>query len=92
MTIIRVEEGEARLSAVEAELGLRQSDVARLRRSIHDTVRVPSPGFVGDDRFGETLGVDIPTSRSFYDAGLEEAVARLYAPDVERYGYGFPAR
>jgi hypothetical protein len=92
MTIVRVEESHVRLPALEMELGLRPSDVGLLRRSVHDTTRVASSRFVGDERFGESVGIPIPVSASFYDADLEEAVRRLYGPDIERYGYAFPSR
>jgi hypothetical protein len=92
MRIVRVEESERSLPAIEAELGLRQSDLGSLRRSVHDTVRVPTDRFVGDEPFGETIGVPVPTSPSFYDADLRAVVGRLYAADIERYGYAFPER
>ena len=41
----------------------------------------------GDVRFEQVLGVAVPGSASFYDEELRTDVARLYAEDLEAYGY-----
>jgi len=87
LTILRIEESEAAIPRLEAKLGLRRSDPARLSRSRHNTVREEADGFVGDVRLERTLNATVPRSHSFYDAALEAEVGRLYAEDVVAYGY-----
>lgn len=87
MTIVRIEESAVVLPALEAELGLRHARLEELRSSNHHTTRRAFEGFMGDVRFDQTLGVAVPTSESFYDDALVDAVARLYAEDIEAYGY-----
>jgi hypothetical protein len=87
LTVVRVEESSATLPGLEERLGLRHADLQRLRHSRHDTTRVVSDGFVGDERYTRTLKVPMPRSPSFYDDQLEAAVARLYRGDIEAYRY-----
>lgn len=91
MTIVRIEESEERLPDVERQLGLRSSDYDRLRYSKHHTERAPTSDFVGDKAFATTIGVATPPAQAFYDDELLRQIAKLYGPDLERYGYGPPS-
>lgn len=90
LSVIHVEQAEEALPRLEDDLGLRRSDLASLQRSRHHSRRFDDAEFVGDKPFGDTLGAPVPASRWFYDEALLDAVRRLYADDVEAYGYESP--
>ena len=87
LTIIRIEESAEALPRLEDDLGLRRSDLAQLRDSSHHTKRADIEGFVGDKLFDQPLSVAVPRSIAFYDDRLTAQVARMYAEDIEAYGY-----
>jgi hypothetical protein len=90
LSLVRVEEAASSLPALEDRLGLRRSDPASLRRSIHDTRRSATHRFAGDTPFGDDPAQVLPISAEFYDEALAREVSRLYAEDLERYGYRSP--
>lgn len=87
LRIVRLEESASELPTIEDELGLRRSDLVRLRASRHHTSRRRSEEFAGDARIERTSDVEVPTTRSFYDDALIGQVADLYAEDFDAYGY-----
>lgn len=87
LTVVRIEDSASRLPRLEDELGLRRSDLDRLGSSMHHTRRDDVAGFVGDHLFARTLGVTVPRTAAFYDESLKAEVSRLYAEDLEAYGY-----
>jgi hypothetical protein len=86
--LVKIEESAARLPVIEAELGLPFSDIGRLATSGHHTRRIAHETFCGDEVFSFSDGTaEAPPSRAFYDRDIERAVAELYRPDFEAYGY-----
>jgi len=90
MHVVRIEDSRAELPRLEAELGLPASDYAELRRSPHHTARADLPGFFGDSPFADTRDEPTPKTIAFYDESILREVGRLYAEDIERYGYAAP--
>lgn len=87
LTVIRIEASRQSLPPLETALGLPHADLEAARRSAHHTTRDHSAGFVGDTVFLHAIGVPVPPSACFYDAGLRERVGALYREDLSRYGY-----
>ena len=91
MTVIPIEDSARLVPEVETRLGLQQSGLAELRRSVHHTTRSDLEGFFGDTPFGRARGVPIPRSAAFYDDALLVEISRLYREDIEAYGYEPPS-
>lgn len=91
--IVNLENSIERLSKLERNLGLRQTDLHILSRSIHHTKRTEIKGFYGDqintvDGFERKNNeVIAPPAKNFYDADLLSRVSKIYADDFEHYGY-----
>ncbi len=84
---IKMEEGLDRaLAEVERDFGLPPTDFSNpVFSSIHHTSRGVSADPAADQKdLGDQA---LPPAMAFYDDGLVERIAHLYAEDFERYGY-----
>ena len=84
--IIDLEESHNKLGELEKSLGLRQTNLERLSKSIHNTTRTKTDGFYGDLQIKANDAV-LPPAKNFYDSELLARVYKIYMEDFERYGY-----
>ena len=86
--VINLEDSIVRLSELEKELELKDTDLAQFSKSRHHTTRAEMEGFYGDkiDFYGQK-GVLIPDTRCFYDDELVTCVGEVYQDDFAQYGY-----
>jgi hypothetical protein len=86
--VVKLEEGEARITAIEEKYGLLHSRPSAFSASPHHVSRQDSGGFYGDHRFpGNAKNSTFPQNRNFYNDLLRERVRVLYRNDFETYGY-----
>lgn len=87
ITVIKLETSESAISVLEAQPGLRKTNLQELKQSSHHTKKKMGKEFVGDRNFTNTVKATTPDFKYFYDQNLWERAAKLYGEDCKRYGY-----
>lgn len=85
--LVRLENLDSDMRALEKRFGLKPSSVATLSRSHHHTKRTESDAFVGDKAHKSNKGKMFPDFKAFYNEELIEKVSAIYRQDIDRYGY-----
>jgi hypothetical protein len=85
--LIHIENLKAELATVEKRYGLKTASVSELSTSLHNTKRVESNTYVGDQPFLMTDEDIYPDYKAFYNEDLARKIRTVYAEDFSRYGY-----
>lgn len=88
--IVKLENSQKEIEAIEAELKLKKSNFEFLTRSNHHIKS--KPNLIKDDFANEQLdwsnADNLPDYKSFYNEETKKLVAEIYQKDFELYNYG----
>ena len=87
--LVKLENAHNRLPKVENRLNLKPSNLSNFSKSIHhNQVKEGSSfEFIGNTPFDDSVRLDTPNYKGFYNKTLKQKIVKIYLKDFDQYHY-----